>query len=239
VDFGTGGVYGLQPARKVVPSDREWFTKTIVAHGNHMAVWVNGYPVSDFTDIRPLGRDARSNCRLEAGPISLQGHDPTTDLSFRNIRMASYTPEKPEPGKETAYGDVFYYCTNCKKEFTASSVEVPPIKCKFCGKVAAVLATKFKCKECGSMFIGYIEKFDPETQRLIEMRKRGERVPDEKIGNVLVSDPEKEEWLDATSLKGMEVTHNVVCPKCCGTDLKRVFPKPYRLGSRTGAGMHR
>ncbi len=42
VDFGTGGIYSHQPARKVVSSDNEWFTKTIIAHGNHMAVWING-----------------------------------------------------------------------------------------------------------------------------------------------------------------------------------------------------
>jgi hypothetical protein len=87
VDFGTGGLYNLQPARRVVPSDREWFTKTIAAHGNHFAVWVNGYLVSDFTDARPPGENARRNMRLRAGPIGLQGHDPTTDLSFRNIRI--------------------------------------------------------------------------------------------------------------------------------------------------------
>jgi hypothetical protein len=94
VDFGTGGVYNLQPARTVVPSDRRWYTKTIVAAGNHIAVWVDGYPVSDFTDTRPRGRNARTNQRLEAGPISLQGHDPTTDLSFRNLRLAPL-PKRP------------------------------------------------------------------------------------------------------------------------------------------------
>ena len=31
----------------------KWFTKTIVADGPHMAVWVNGYQVSDWTDKRP------------------------------------------------------------------------------------------------------------------------------------------------------------------------------------------
>ncbi len=90
VDFGTGGIYGRQPARKVVSSDQEWFTKTIVACGNHIAVWVNGYQVSDFTDTRVKGRNAREQSRLQAGTISLQGHDPTTDLSFRNIRLAEY-----------------------------------------------------------------------------------------------------------------------------------------------------
>lgn len=90
VDFGTGGVYGRQPARKVVSSDREWFTKTVIAHGNHMTVWINGYQVSDFTDTRPTGMNARKQCRLEGGTISLQGHDPTTDLSFRNIKVVEY-----------------------------------------------------------------------------------------------------------------------------------------------------
>lgn len=88
VDFGTGGVYNHQPARKVVSSDREWFTKTIVAHGPHIAVWVNGYQVSDWTDTRPPSDNARRGYRAKAGAISIQGHDPTTDLSFRNIRIA-------------------------------------------------------------------------------------------------------------------------------------------------------
>ncbi|HUT32147.1 MAG TPA: DUF1080 domain-containing protein [Planctomycetota bacterium] len=95
VDFGTGGLYGHQPARRVVPSDHEWFTKTIVAHGRHMAVWVNGHQVSDWTDPRPLNDSPRQGCRLKAGIISLQGHDPTTDLSFRNLRIAEYPKREP------------------------------------------------------------------------------------------------------------------------------------------------
>jgi hypothetical protein len=93
VDFGTGGIYGRQPARKVVSSDREWFTKTVVAHGNHFAVWVNGTQVSDYTDTRPPNDNARNGYRAKPGIISLQGHDPTTDLSFRNVRVR----EMPAP----------------------------------------------------------------------------------------------------------------------------------------------
>ncbi len=88
VDFGTGGIYFLQAARKVVSSDNEWFTMTVVANGPHLAVWVNGYQTADYTDKRPAGQKAREGLRLEKGPISLQGHDPTTDLLFRNIRVA-------------------------------------------------------------------------------------------------------------------------------------------------------
>jgi hypothetical protein len=85
-DFGTGGIYRRVPARLVVPNDKEWFTKTIVADGPHISVWVNGYQVTDWTDDRKPDKNPRNGLRTEAGTLQLQGHDPTTDLSFRNIR---------------------------------------------------------------------------------------------------------------------------------------------------------
>jgi Domain of Unknown Function (DUF1080) len=88
VDYGTGAIYRRMPARREVAKDREWFTLTVVARGRHLATWVNGIQVVDWTDNRPLKDNARTGCRLEKGAISLQGHDPTTDLSFRNIRIA-------------------------------------------------------------------------------------------------------------------------------------------------------
>ena len=90
VDFGTGGIYHFQPARKVVPNDREFFTKTLIARGRHLAVWIDGYPVSDWEDTRPEGKDARKEACLDAGPIGLQAHDPTTNLDFSNLRIARY-----------------------------------------------------------------------------------------------------------------------------------------------------
>jgi len=94
VDFGTGGIYNRQPARMVVSSDREWFTMTVVAHGPHMATWVNGIQVADFTDTRPPAESARNGYRAAPGVISLQGHDPTTDLSFRKIKAAEMPAAK-------------------------------------------------------------------------------------------------------------------------------------------------
>ena len=92
VDFGTGGNYGNQPARMVVSSDHEWFKKTIVCDGNHTAIWINGYLVSDFTDVRPASRQSDGKNGYVSGPgtIHLQGHDPTTDLSFKNIGIQVY-----------------------------------------------------------------------------------------------------------------------------------------------------
>ena len=87
-DFGTGAIYRRIPARRAAAKDREWFTMTVIARGRHIATWVNGIQTVDWTDNRPENENPRNGCRLKKGPISLQGHDPTTDLSFRNIRIA-------------------------------------------------------------------------------------------------------------------------------------------------------
>jgi hypothetical protein len=88
VDYGTGAIYRRVPARFGVAKDREWFTLTVVARGRHLATWVNGVQVADWTDNRPDRDNARNGYRDEKGAISIQGHDPTTDLSFRNLRLA-------------------------------------------------------------------------------------------------------------------------------------------------------
>ena len=88
VDFGTGAIYRRQPARKVVPDDFQWFHKTVIASGAHIATWINGYQVVDWTDTRKPHNNPRNGLRTEAGTLFIQGHDPTTDLSFRNIEIA-------------------------------------------------------------------------------------------------------------------------------------------------------
>jgi 3-keto-disaccharide hydrolase len=92
-DYGTGGIYRRVPARLVVPNDKEWFYKTIVADGPHISVWVNGYQVTDWTDDRKPDKNPRNGLRTEAGTLQLQGHDSTTDLSFRNIRARELAKE--------------------------------------------------------------------------------------------------------------------------------------------------
>jgi hypothetical protein len=94
-DYGTGAIYRRMPARKGVAKDGEWFAMTVVARGRHIATWVNGIQQVDWTDNRPEDKNPRKGYRAEAGAISIQGHDPTTDLSFRNIRIV----ELPRPKK--------------------------------------------------------------------------------------------------------------------------------------------
>ena len=93
-DYGTGGIFRRQNARRIVARDHEWFAKTLIADGPHIAVWVNGYQVSDWTDERKPHENPRKGLRLEPGTLAIQGHDPTTDLRFRNLRIVDLpTPQ--------------------------------------------------------------------------------------------------------------------------------------------------
>ena len=93
IDYGTGAIYRRIAARKVVSNDNEWFTMTVAARGAHIATWVNGYQTVDWTDDRKANDNPRQGLRTAKGHLSIQGHDPTTDLLFRNIRIA----ELPKP----------------------------------------------------------------------------------------------------------------------------------------------
>lgn len=88
MDAGTGAIFRRKHARRVAADDFAWFSKTIVAEGPHIATWVNGYLVTDWVDRRKPDKNPRRGLRIEAGSIMLQGHDPTTDFSFRDISIA-------------------------------------------------------------------------------------------------------------------------------------------------------
>ena len=89
-DFGTGAIYRRIAARKVVANDKEWFTVTLMVRGPNFATWVNGYPVVNWLDERDKNDNPRKGLRTEAGHLSIQGHDKTTDIVFRNLRLAEW-----------------------------------------------------------------------------------------------------------------------------------------------------
>ncbi|MGY8746700.1 MAG: 3-keto-disaccharide hydrolase [Pirellulales bacterium] len=94
VDCGTGGIFRRTNARRVNALDQTWFTKTIIATGPHVSVWVNGYQVTDWSDTRKPDPNPRRGLRLEKGTIIFQGHDPTTDILLKNIRAKEIAPRR-------------------------------------------------------------------------------------------------------------------------------------------------
>lgn len=87
-DCGTGGIYRRVDARRVVADDHQWFGVTLHANGPHIAAWVNGQQVTDWTDTRAPDENPRKGLRLEPGTFCIQAHDPTTNLLFRHLRVA-------------------------------------------------------------------------------------------------------------------------------------------------------
>ena len=92
VDSGTGAIFRRVAARYVVANDREFLTAVLVAQGDRFASWVNGYQVVNWQDTRAPNENPREGRRLDPGHISLQGHDPTTDLDFRSIEIHPLLP---------------------------------------------------------------------------------------------------------------------------------------------------
>ena len=77
----------------MVADDRKWLTLTVLAQGNRLRTWVDGYPTVDWLDERKGDENPRKGARTAPGHLSIQGHDPTTDLNFRNLRIRAYPAE--------------------------------------------------------------------------------------------------------------------------------------------------
>jgi 3-keto-disaccharide hydrolase len=86
----TGGIDDRQNARRMVSRDLVPFTMTVVARGPHLALWVNGVQVTDWTDTRSRHDNPRRGLRTKPGTIQLQAHDAETDLEFRDIRLLDW-----------------------------------------------------------------------------------------------------------------------------------------------------
>jgi hypothetical protein len=86
--YATGGIDDRQNARRLISRDGRPFLMTVVAHGPHIATWVNGAQVTDWTDTRAEDETPRRGLRTRAGTIQLQAHDPDTDLDFGVVRIA-------------------------------------------------------------------------------------------------------------------------------------------------------
>ena len=88
-DGGAGGIFRRAPARIVIGDGSKPTYVTLIAHGPHIMTWVNGIQVVDFVDNRPADDNPRKGLRIAPGPISLQGHDATTEAIFKSIRISA------------------------------------------------------------------------------------------------------------------------------------------------------
>jgi DNA-directed RNA polymerase subunit RPC12/RpoP len=125
---------------------------------------------------------------------------------------------------EASAAGVFYYCTNCEKEFAAPDQDAP-IKCPHCGQITGVYLRKCKCKQCGTVFRAYLLKYDVDVKQRRERRKRGEDVPYGEDESPLVSEPDNDYWVSSASPEGLDVLGNIACPECGATEFDPLFPE--------------
>jgi hypothetical protein len=76
----TGSLYAVQDVREA-GRDNEWFNVHVIVRGRRVQVLLDGRQVVDYTE--PEG----SPTRLTGGTIALQGHDPGSEVHYRNIMI--------------------------------------------------------------------------------------------------------------------------------------------------------
>lgn len=84
----SAGLWGIKANLETVAKDGEWFTMVIRVEGKHIVTSVNGKVVTDFTEPEPWTPPADlSGRRIAHGTFALQGHDPGSEIHYRNIKV--------------------------------------------------------------------------------------------------------------------------------------------------------
>ena len=84
----TGSLYAVRDVRKAPAKDNEWFTYHILVRGKRIVLKINGQTTVDYTEpadkAKPEGTPGRYLCH---GTFAIQGHDPGSEMHFRNLRV--------------------------------------------------------------------------------------------------------------------------------------------------------
>ena len=76
----TGSLYAVQDVREA-GQDNAWFTLHTIVRGRRVQIMIDGRKVVDYTE------PDSSRTRLTGGTIALQGHDPGSEVHYRNIMI--------------------------------------------------------------------------------------------------------------------------------------------------------
>jgi len=84
----TGSLYCVRNQYKSIVKDGEWFTLHVVVRGKHIQIRVNDVVTADYIEPAKVVRSAeRAGRFLSSGTFALQGHDPGSKTSFKNIMV--------------------------------------------------------------------------------------------------------------------------------------------------------
>ncbi len=83
----TGSLYGIVNVGHAFSKDNQWWTQEIIVQNRTVTVKVDGTIVLQYTE--PAGAQAGGpfTRKLGEGTFALQGHDPKSEIHYRNIRV--------------------------------------------------------------------------------------------------------------------------------------------------------
>lgn len=82
----TAGIYDIQDNFTAPAKDNEWFTLYIKVEGKRIVTKVNDKVISDYTEEENVKRPSNHAERvISHGTFALQGHDPGSEIHYRNI----------------------------------------------------------------------------------------------------------------------------------------------------------
>ena len=72
----------VEDVKEVYVKDDEWFTEYIKVQGKKVTIKINGKTVVDYTEPDKAAEEQR---KISNGTFALQGHDPKSEVHFKNI----------------------------------------------------------------------------------------------------------------------------------------------------------
>lgn len=84
----TAGLYGIKDNFTAPAKDNEWFTLSIKVEGKHIVTKVNDKVITDYTEEEGAQRAGEFKNRVvSSGTFALQGHDPGSEVHYKNIAV--------------------------------------------------------------------------------------------------------------------------------------------------------
>jgi hypothetical protein len=100
----TGSLYGVRNIHKAMVRDNEWFTLYVGVRAHRVQVKLNQTLLVDYVEPPAPGTDRHR--RLSRGTFALQGHDPDSEVHFRNLRVRRLPEDLPDSTPPAALDDV-------------------------------------------------------------------------------------------------------------------------------------
>ena len=93
----SGSLYGVRNLYKSMVKDNEWFNLRVSVRGKRIQIRLNDQLVVDYLEPEnPVPDPSRPGRRVSHGTFALQGHDPESKVSYKNIRVKPLPDDLPD-----------------------------------------------------------------------------------------------------------------------------------------------